>query len=164
MNRQRVRTPGVAVGKRFVIVASQFHPELSRALVRGATSVLRRAGVPASRIRLLWAPGAFELPILCARAARRRPRPDAVIALGAIVRGQTPQYEVLAHAVAQGLMLLSIREDLPVTFGVIVSTTLAQARARAGLPASGRQARVALSNRGEEAAWAALEVSRRFGR
>jgi 6,7-dimethyl-8-ribityllumazine synthase len=95
----------------------------------------------------------FELPVVAARIARSRPRPHAIIALGALIRGQTPQYEVIAHAVAQGLVQVAVSTSIPVTFGVIVATTLAQAKARAGGP---------MGNRGEEAAMAALAVLRLF--
>lgn len=139
--------------KRFVLIASQFHPSISRALVRGATAVLSRARVPGAGIRLLWAPGAFELPVIAARVARSRPRPQAIIVLGALVRGETPQYEVLAHALAQGLTRVAVESGVPVTFGVIVATTLAQAKARAG---------GSMGNRGAEAAEAALALLKLF--
>ena len=141
----------IARGKRFVLIASQFHPAIARALVRGAADVLVRAGASWSRIRLLWAPGAFELPVIAARAARRRPRPHAIIALGALIRGDTPQYEVLAHAAANGLSQVAVETGIPVTFGVIVAKTPAQARARAD---------GAMGSRGAEAAAAALGVLR----
>ena len=146
---------GVARRQRFVLLASQFHAGITRALVRGATDVLRRQGVSARCIRLLWVPGAFELPIVAARVARARPRPDAIIALGALIRGQTSQFEILALAAAQGLAQVSVHTGVPVTCGVIVAETLAQARARAG---------GAMGNRGAEAAQAALEVLQLFKR
>ena len=152
------RIIGSAKGRRFVIVASQFHPAIARALVRGATGALRRAGASSRQIRLLWVPGAFELPVVAARATRIRPRPDAIIALGALIRGQTPQYEVLAHAVAQGLSQVAVSARLPVTFGLIVAKTLTQARARAG---------GSMGNRGAEAAMAAvatLQLLKRLSR
>ena len=93
-------------------------------------------------------PGAFELPVVAARVVAGRPRPDAVIAVGAILRGETPQYEVLAHAVAQGLSQVAVTSTIPVTFGVVVAQTMAQAKAR--------------TNRGSEAALAALAVLRLF--
>lgn len=142
-----------ASGKRFVIIATQFHPSINRALVRGATTVLTRAGASGSRIRLVWAPGAFELPVVAARVARSRPRPDAIVALGAVIRGETPQYAAIAHATAEGLSRVSVETGVPVTFGVIVAKTLAQARARAG---------GSIGNRGAEAAMAALAVLRLF--
>jgi 6,7-dimethyl-8-ribityllumazine synthase len=164
-------------GKRFVLIASQFHPPISRALVHGAVDVLRRAGAASSAIDLLWVPGAFELSVVAARVAHRQPRPHAIIALGALIRGQTAQYEVLAHAVAQGLSQVSVTERIPVSFGLIVADTMAQAKARAGLPAprsarrshgrhrgKARQAGGSMGNRGAEAALAALAVLRLFDR
>ena len=143
---------GIGRGKQqFVIIASQFNRSITRALIRGATQALRRAGVSDHQIDVRWVPGAFELPIACAQAARSHPRPQAIIAVGVLLRGETPQYEVLAHAVAQGLMQVSVNERLPVTFGVIVARTLAQAKARAG---------GAMGNRGADAALAALAVLR----
>lgn len=138
-----------------MLIASQFHSSIVRALVRGATGVLRRQGAASSQIRLLWAPGAFELPVIAARVARTRPRPHAIIALGTLIRGETLQYEVLAHAVAQGLSQVAVDTQIPVTFGIVVATTRAQAEARSG---------GALRNRGEEAAMAALATLRLFER
>lgn len=140
-------------GKRFVIVASQFNSPVTRALVRGAMAVLRRAGAMPRDIRLLWVPGSFELPVVAARVANSRPRPDAIIAAGTLIRGETRQYEVIAHAVAQGLTQVSVQSGIPVTLGVVVASTPAQARARAG---------GAMGNRGAEAARAALSVLRLF--
>ena len=139
--------------KRFVIIASRFNEPVSRGLVDGATGVLRRAGIPGRNVQLVWVPGAFELPVVAARVARRTPTPHAIIALGALIRGQTPQYEVLAHAVAQGLSQVSVSTGIPVTFGVVVASTAAQANARAG---------GTLGNRGAEAALAALDVLKLF--
>ena len=160
---------GSAAGKRFVLLASEFNKPITRLLVRGATDLLQRHGAASRSIRVVWVPGAFELPVVAARAARRRPRPHAIIALGALIRGETRQYEILAQAVAQGLAQVSVRERLPVTFGVIVAETLAQAKARAGLPAprrsrggKARQAGGSMGNRGAEAAAAALAVLRLF--
>ena len=137
--------------RRFAIVASQFHAPLVRRLVQGATATLARAGVSRARIRVTWVPGAFELSAAAAWAARRRPRPDAIIALGVLLRGETPQYAVLANGVACGLSQVAVTTGVPATFGVIVAETLAQARARAG----GR-----MGNRGDEAASAALALTR----
>ena len=135
--------------RRIVLIASTFNKSITRALVRGASDVLRQRGVPPRNMQLLWVPGAFELPVVAARVAQTRPRPDAIIALGALIKGDTPQYAVIAHAVASGLAQVSVQTRIPVTFGVIVATTLAQAKARAG---------GAEGNRGREAATAALSV------
>ena len=150
--RPRLRPSRAAArGRRFVLLASQFNRPITLALVRGATDVLRRSGAASSAIRVMWAPGAFELPVAAARAVKTRPRPDAVLALGVLIRGETPQYAVMAQAIAQGLTHVAIMSGIPVTFGVIVAGTVAQAKARAG---------GAKGNRGEEAALAALEMLR----
>ena len=153
MRRDGTNRRGSVRGKRFVLIASQFNESITRALIRGAQATLQSAGVSTRHIRLLWVPGAFELPVVAARVARTPPRPHAIIALGTLIRGQTPQYEVLAHAVAQGLSQVSVETGIPVTFGVIVATTVAQARARAG---------GSMGNRGKDAALAALAVLHLF--
>lgn len=145
----------IAAGKRFVLLASEFNRAFSDALVRGAVEELRLAGASAADVRVFWVPGAFELPVAAAKAVQSQPKPDAVIALGCLVRGETVQYEVLGHAVAQGLTQVAVSAQVPVTFGVIIAETLAQARARAG----GRH-----GNRGAEAARAALAVLSLFKR
>ena len=153
MSRSRPHLRGSARGKRFVIIASQFNPSITRALIRGATATLVRHGLSGRRVRIVWGPGTFELPVIAVRIARSRPRPDAIIALGALIRGQTPQYEVLAHAAAQGLSQVSITTGIPVTFGIVVAENVAQAKARAG---------GSMGNRGAEAALAAISVLRLF--
>lgn len=138
-----------------MIIASEFNRPLSDALIRGAVAELRQAGASAAAIKIFWVPGAFELPVAAAKAVESRPKPHAVIALGCLLRGETVQYEVLGHAVAQGLTQVAVGARVPVTFGVIMAETAAQAQARAG----GRQ-----GNRGAEAALAALAVLRLFER
>ncbi len=133
----------------FAIIASAFNRPLTLSLVDGARRFLERHGATAAQISVLWAPGAFELPVVAARVAGRPNHPDAIIALGVLIRGQTSQYAVIAQAVAQGLTEVSVRTGVPVSFGVIVAETLEQARARAGGKAG---------NRGEEAAEAAVAV------
>ena len=143
----------ISTRARVTILASQFNEPISRALVRGARKVLRQAGVPVSRIRVVWVPGAFELPVVAAKLAASARHPDAIIAVGALIRGQTSQYEVIAHAVAQGLSQVAVSATIPVAFGVVVAENAAQAHARAG---------GAMGNRGAEAALAALAVLRLF--
>ena len=150
--RPRLRpSRATARGRRFILLASQFNRPMTLALIRGATEVLRRSGAASSAIRVVWVPGAFELPVAAAQAVKRHPRPDAVLALGVLIRGQTPQYLVIAHAVAKGLIQVAVMSGIPVTFGVIVAETAAQARARSG---------GAKGNRGEEAALAAMAMLR----
>jgi len=133
---------------RFVLVASRFNASITQALVAGARDTLTRHGVPRSAIQTLWVPGAFELPVAAAGVAAAM-RPQAIIALGCVIKGQTLQYAAIGHAVAQGLVQVSVNERVPVACGVIVAQSIAQASARAG----GR-----MGNRGSEAALAALAM------
>lgn len=138
---------------RVVIIAARFHGAIARGLVRGAIQTLRRGGVTQARTRILWVPGAFELPVVASRLAHAARPPQAIIALGALIQGETPQHEVIAHAVAHGLTTVAVDTGIPVTCGVIVASTPAQAKARVD---------GSLSNRGAEAAAAALALMRLF--
>ena len=142
--------PIVARGRPFVLVASEFHRTITRSLVDGAQQVLRDYGVARRQIRTQWVPGVFELPVAAA-AADARLSPEAVIALGCVIKGQTPQYGAIGQAAAEGLAQVSVSMQIPVTFGVIIAQSLAQAAARAG----GRA-----GHRGREAALAALAMVR----
>lgn len=131
------------------MVASRFHEALTRRLVEGAVETCARRGIARGAIRTVWVPGAFELPVAAAKAAERL-RPQAIVAVGCLIKGQTPQYAAIGHAVAQGLTDVSVRTKIPVGFGVIIADSVAQAKARAG----GHW-----GNRGEEAAEAALDMT-----
>lgn len=143
-----VRRTLAGQGRRFAIVASRFHPGITRRLVAGARRVLRRHGVAARDVDVVWVPGAFEIPQVARRLADRGDH-DALICVGCVVRGETPHFEYVAGEAARGIAEVGLRTGVPVTFGVITAETLAQARARAG----GRQ-----GNRGAEAAEAALAL------
>lgn len=141
---------------RVAIVASTFNKAITGRLVQGARDALQRHGVRAADIATWWVPGAFELPVAAVSAAQRKP--DAVIAVGCVLKGQTPQYLAIGEAVANALAQVSIMTKIPVTFGVLVANSMAQARARACLPRhpSGRRQADGRCNRGREAALAAL--------
>ena len=132
----------------FVLLASTFHEDMTNALTQGALDALTRQGISLDQIRIFRVPGAFELPGAAAAVARSL-RPCAIIAVGCVVKGETPQYLALGQAVLHGLTQVSVMEGLPVTAGVIIADSLAQARARAG----GK-----VGNRGREAADAALQM------
>lgn len=145
-------------GLRVAVVASRFHESVADGLVGGALGALARAGAKTSAITRV--PGAFEL-LPAARLAAKGGQCDAVVCLGAIVRGETPHFDYLAQAVSHGLAALAVSSPVPLTFGVLTTDTLAQARARAGKK----------DNKGAEAALAAVEMaalaraaSRRRGR
>ena len=132
----------------FVLLASTFHEDVTNALTQGALDTLTREGILLGQVRILRVPGVFELPGAAAAVARSL-RPCAIIAVGCVIKGETPQYLALGEAVLNGLTQVSVLEGIPVTVGVIIANSLAQARARTG----GR-----IGNRGSEAAEAALQM------
>jgi 6,7-dimethyl-8-ribityllumazine synthase len=140
-----------AAGLRVTVVCARWNPSVTDALLRSALEALRERGARASDLSVIRVPGAFELPAAVAAAMRGRPRPHAVLALGAIVRGETTHHEVLGHAVASALADLSTG-IIPVGFGLLTCDTLDQAQRR--------------TSKGAEAAEAAVEMAnlrRRFG-
>jgi 6,7-dimethyl-8-ribityllumazine synthase len=147
------RAPGVAPRQIWAIVASRFHATVVDRLVEGAEECLARGGVPAADVVVHRVAGAFEVPQLASSLTALPPalRPTGIVALAAVVRGETPHFEHVAAGVTRGLMDVALRGGLPLGFGVLTCDTLAQALARAG-GASG--------NKGHEAAAAALDLAR----
>jgi 6,7-dimethyl-8-ribityllumazine synthase len=144
-----VPTPRLAGrGRRVVIVASRFHETITRALVEGARAALRRHGVRSADVRVVWVPGAFELPQAAARLAAGG-GVDALVCVGCVIRGETPHFDYVAGEAARGISAVGRSTGVPTTFGLITANTMAQAKARAG---------GSVGNRGEEAALAALEL------
>ena len=149
--RRRVRVTRAPVqgrGRRIRILVSRFNEYVTQRLLDGAVDTLLGHGVRAADVRVAWVPGAFELPLAAERAARDR-RTDAVICLGAIVRGATPHFEYVASQAAAGIAQVALIARVPVLFGVLTTDTLEQAIDRAGGKAG---------NKGREAALAALEM------
>lgn len=136
-------------GSRFGIVASRFNREITDRLVEGALGFFRERKVPAAHVDVVRVPGAFELPMAALRLARSG-RYRAVVALGCILKGETPQYAYLSQATLQGLMLAGVLTGVPVTSGVVTAQSWSMAKARS----AGRL------NRGREAAEAAWEMAR----
>lgn len=130
------------------LLASRFNQFIVDQLVSGARDALTRHGVPGAQQTLLWVPGAFELPLLADRMARSG-RFDALIALGAVIRGGTPHFEYVAGECARGLSRVALDHGIPVTFGVLTTDTIEQALERAGTGAG---------NKGFDAAMTALEM------
>jgi 6,7-dimethyl-8-ribityllumazine synthase len=141
-------------GRRLAVVASRFNEEITRRLVDGAMDALDRHGVPAENVDLVWVPGAWELPA-AARHLLATDRYDALIALGAVIRGETPHFDYVAGEASRGLARASAEYDRPVGFGLLTCDDLPQARARAG----GTH-----GNKGWDAAMAALEMADLFDR
>jgi len=138
-----------ASGRRFAIVVSGFHKEITDGLLRGARTVLSEAGVNDVDVTLVRVPGAFEIP-LAARYLAASGRHDAVVCLGCLIKGDTMHFEYIADAVSKGIMAVSADTGVPVTFGVLTTLTEEQAVVRA---ADGPD------NKGREAALAAVEMA-----
>ncbi|MEM7052350.1 MAG: 6,7-dimethyl-8-ribityllumazine synthase [Acidobacteriota bacterium] len=136
-------------GQRFAIVASRFNERLVEELVRGAIDALLRHGVAASDIHLVRVPGAWEIPAALERLATTEV--DGLIALGIVIRGETPHFDYVCSRVNQGCGHVADHHGIAVGFGVLTCETTAQAEARSGGKAG---------NKGREAALAALEMSR----
>lgn len=137
-------------GGRAVVVVSRFNEAVTRKLLDGAVATLGRNGWPAERVDVVWVPGAFELPLAVDRALATR-RYRLAVAVGAVIRGETPHFEYVASAAAQGLREASVRFGVPVGFGVLTCDTEEQALARAGGEAG---------HKGVEAAESAVEMVR----
>lgn len=133
---------------RFTIIAARFNELIVERLVAGAVDALRRHGAEETAIQLVRVPGAFELPLVARRLARTR-RADAIIALGAVIRGQTPHFDFVCSECAAGLRQVSLEYELPVGFGVLTCDSVDQAMDRAGGKAG---------NKGADAALATLEM------
>ena len=114
---------------RYAIAASRFNKELVDALVRDVIDTLHASGVDAENIRLVRVPGAAELPHVCALMAETQ-QWDAIIALGVVVRGETPHHEIIAHSTANALQSTAIATSVPMINGIIVTNTREQAEAR----------------------------------
>ena len=141
-------------GRRFAVLASRFNEVITQRLVDGALDALVKHGASHDDVDLVWVPGAWELP----GAARRllvTERYDAVVAIGAVVRGDTPHFEYVAGEASRGLADASAEFDTPIGFGLLTCDNMAQAEARAG----GEH-----GNKGWEAAIAALEMADLFAR
>ncbi|MGH9114837.1 MAG: 6,7-dimethyl-8-ribityllumazine synthase [Acidimicrobiales bacterium] len=136
-------------GLRIAIAASRFNEAIVSRLVDGALDGLRRHGVAGESIDVAWAPGAFELPLVAARLAGAGAY-DAVIALGAVIRGATGHYEFVAGQCAAGLQRAQLDAGLPIVFGVLTTDTVEQALERAGGKAG---------NKGFESATTAIEMA-----
>jgi len=133
-----------AKGKRFALVVSRFNSFITERLLEGAVDCLVRHGAAEKDLDTIRVPGSFELPMAVKRAAARK-RYDAVIALGAVIRGATPHFEYVAAEAAKGIAQVALAADKPVAFGVLTCDTIEQAVERAGTKAGNKGADAALS-------------------
>ncbi|MBK6280049.1 MAG: 6,7-dimethyl-8-ribityllumazine synthase [Gammaproteobacteria bacterium] len=139
---------------RFALVASRFNSFVVESLIAGAVDTLRRHGVADAQITLVRSPGAFELPLVVQKVAASG-NYDAIVALGAVIRGGTPHFEYVAGECTKGIAQVSLASGLPIAFGVLTVDTIEQAIERAGTKAG---------NKGAEAALSALEMVSLLGR
>ena len=140
--------------RRVAVVASRFNEEITARLAEGAVDALVRNGVAFDDVDLCWVPGAWELP-MAVRRVLIAGRYDGVVAVGAVIRGETPHFDIVANEASRGLADASREFDAPVTLGLLTTDTLAQAQARAG----GEH-----GNKGWDAALALLEMLDLFDR
>jgi len=141
-----------AEGFKFAVVVSRFNDFISSKLVEGAMDALKRHGVNEDDVTLVKVPGAFEIPI-AAKKLTAMSGYDAIICLGAVIRGATSHFDYVASEVAKGIAVVSLESNIPVTFGVLTTDNLEQAIERAGSKAG---------NKGWDAAMAAMEMASLF--
>jgi 6,7-dimethyl-8-ribityllumazine synthase len=138
----------VSKGYRFALIVSRFNELISKKLMEGAIDCLIRHEVREEDITVIWVPGAFEIPQIARQAANNKAF-DAVICLGAVIRGGTPHFEYISAEVSKGVASVALQQNKPVIFGVLTTDTIEQALERAGTKAG---------NKGFAAASSALEM------
>ncbi|USG66795.1 6,7-dimethyl-8-ribityllumazine synthase [Brevibacillus ruminantium] len=147
----------IGTGLRVGIVAGRFNELIVGKLVSGALDALKRHGVDEAAVEVAWVPGAFEIPLIAKKMAESG-KYDAIVTLGAVIRGSTPHFDYVCSECAKGVAAVSLATGIPVIFGVLTTDSIEQAIERAGTKAG---------NKGWEAAAAAIEManlSRQFTR
>ena len=137
-----------AEGKRFGLVVSRFNAFIGKALLEGALDCLERHGADPDTVEVVWVPGSFEIPLM-ARKMADSGRYDALICLGAVIRGSTPHFDYVAGEAAKGIAVVGMETGVPTLFGVLTTDTVEQAIERAGTKAG---------NKGWDAAQGAIEM------
>jgi 6,7-dimethyl-8-ribityllumazine synthase len=148
MTVQTIEGNLIATGSKFAIVVGRWNAFVVESLLDGAIDSLKRHGVEEANITVVRAPGAFEIPLVVKKVAATK-KYDAIIALGAVIRGGTPHFEYVAGECVKGISQVSLDLGIPVSFGVLTVDSIEQAIERAGTKAG---------NKGEEAALSALEM------
>ena len=136
-------------GKKYAIIVGRFNEFIGSKLLSGAIDALKRHGVKEEEIEIAWVPGAFEIPLAAKKFALSK-KYDAVICLGAVIRGATSHFEYVAGEVAKGIAQASLETGLPIIFGVLTTENLEQAIERAGVKSG---------NKGFDAAITAIEMA-----
>ncbi len=151
---KRIEGELTAKKKRYAIVVSRYNELIGSKLLDGAMDCLIRHNASQEAIDIIWVPGAYEIPLVAKKAAQSNSY-DAVICLGAVIRGETPHFEFVASETAKGIAHSSLETGIPIIFGVITSDSVEQAIDRAGTTGG---------NRGFDAAMAAIEMSNLMGK
>jgi len=133
---------------KIAIVASKFNYPITRELAMGASATLSEHGVPAENVDLVWVPGAFEIPLVLKKMAASG-KYAGLVAVGAVIRGETAHFEYVAGEAARGIARISLEEKIPIAFGVLTTENVEQAWARTGIKGG---------NKGSEAALVVLEM------
>lgn len=139
----------VAQGLKFGLVVGRFNELISNKLMQGALDALKRHGAETADIDVAWVPGAFEIPLVAGKMAESK-RYDAVICLGAVIKGATPHFEYVSGEVTKGVAQVGLQSRIPVIFGVLTTNSIEQAIERAGTKAG---------NKGFDAAMSAIEMA-----
>lgn len=139
----------IAQEKRFGIIVARFNEFIGSRLLSGALDSLKRHGAEERNITVVWVPGAFEIPLIAKKMAKSK-NYDAVICLGAVIKGSTGHYDYVCAEVSKGIASVGLTEETPVIFGVLTTDTIEQAIERAGTKAG---------NKGYEAAVSAIEMT-----
>ena len=138
-----------AKGKKFAIVVSRFNDFITEKLLSGALDALVRSGAEDSDIQVVKVPGSFEIPLVAKKMAKKKGL-NAIICLGAVIRGATPHFDYISAEVSKGIAQVSLESEVPIIFGVLTTDTIEQAIERAGAKAG---------NKGWSAAMAAVEMA-----
>jgi len=149
---KEIRGSLIAKGKKFSIVISGFNELISKELLAGCYDTLKRDGAVDKDIAVFWTPGAFEIPSVAKKISESK-KFDAIICLGAIIRGDTPHFDYISSSVTRGISNLASSVKVPVIFGIITAESYEHALERAGIKQG---------NRGREAALAAIEMANLF--
>lgn len=139
----------IAKGKKFGIAISRFNDLVTKELLSGCVDTLVRHGAEENEIQVVWAPGAYEIPLIAQKMAKSK-KYDAIICLGAVIRGATPHFDYIASEASKGVAKVMLDNALPVIFGIITADTIEQAIERAGTKDG---------NKGRDAAINAIEMA-----
>ena len=145
---EEIRGSYLGKGRKIVIVISRFNEFISNQLLQGCIDTLKKSGVTKENISVIWTPGSFEIPQVLSKLDTKKF--NAVIALGAVIRGETPHFDYIASEVSKGVARISQDKKIPATFGIITADSVEQAVERAGTKQG---------NKGRDAALAALEMA-----